>query len=258
MDIKKILLSAATITGILTAGTIAANADTVTVKAGDTVSHIASANNTTVSAIEKANSLSNVDLIFVGQQIEVGGSSSNTTQASSSTVTPQAPAAKSQQAQSSSVNTQKQTSAASSQQTQKSQAQTSAASSQQTQSSQAQTSAASSQQAQSSQVQTSAASSQQTSQSSQSQTAQQTSTTSSTTTSSSSEEAAKNWIGSHESGNNYSATNGQYIGKYQLSKSYLNGDYSAANQERVAAQYVQSRYGTWANAQKHWEENGWY
>ena len=33
-----------------------------------------------------------------------------------------------------------------------------------------------------------------------------------------------------ESGGSYSARNGQYIGKYQLSASYLNGDYSAANQ----------------------------
>ena len=239
MDIKKILLSAATVTGILTAGTIAANADTVTVKAGDTVSHIASENNTTVSAIEKANTLSNVDLIFVGQQLEIGGSSNSatqttSTQTTSNTVTPHAPAANSQQAQSS----QTQASSASSQQTtQSSQAQASSASSQQTQSSQAQASSASSQQAQST---------------------QQTSTTTSTTTSSSSEEAAKAWIANRESGGSYSATNGQYYGKYQLSKSYLNGDYSAANQEAVADQYVQSRYGSWANAQKHSQETGWY
>ncbi|MCD7085592.1 LysM peptidoglycan-binding domain-containing protein, partial [Limosilactobacillus fastidiosus] len=61
--------------------------------------------------------------------------------------------------------------------------------------------------------------------------------------------AAKAWIAARESGGNYGATNGQYIGKYQLSASYLNGDYSAANQERVADQYVASRYGSWSQAQ---------
>lgn len=73
-----------------------------------------------------------------------------------------------------------------------------------------------------------------------------------------SEQAAKDWIASHESGGNYNATNGQYIGKYQLSSSYLHGDYSPANQERVADQYVAQRYGSWQNAQAHWMSNGWY
>ena len=73
-----------------------------------------------------------------------------------------------------------------------------------------------------------------------------------------SEQAAKDWIAQRESGGNYGATNGQYIGKYQLSSSYLNGDYSPANQERVANQYVQGRYGSWTAAQAHWMANGWY
>ena len=73
-----------------------------------------------------------------------------------------------------------------------------------------------------------------------------------------SEAAAKAWIAQHESSNNYNARNGQYIGKYQLSASYLNGDYSPANQERVADQYVAQRYGSWTNAQRFWEANGWY
>ena len=79
-----------------------------------------------------------------------------------------------------------------------------------------------------------------------------------TSNASGSEAAAKAWIAARESGGNYGATNGQYIGKYQLSASYLNGDYSAANQERVADQYVTSRYGSWQNAQAHWQANGWY
>ena len=70
--------------------------------------------------------------------------------------------------------------------------------------------------------------------------------------------AAKAWIAQRESGGSYTATNGQYIGKYQLSASYLNGDYSAANQERVADQYVANRYGSWTAAQAFWQSHGWY
>ena len=73
-----------------------------------------------------------------------------------------------------------------------------------------------------------------------------------------SEAAAKAWIAGRESGGSYSARNGQYVGKYQLSASYLGGDYSAANQERVADNYVKSRYGSWTGAQKFWQTNGWY
>lgn len=73
-----------------------------------------------------------------------------------------------------------------------------------------------------------------------------------------SEAAAQAWIAQRESGGSYTARNGQYIGKYQLSAAYLNGDYSAANQERVAQQYVASRYGSWTNAQAFWQQHGWY
>ncbi|HJE48739.1 MAG TPA: cell surface protein [Lactobacillus johnsonii] len=90
------------------------------------------------------------------------------------------------------------------------------------------------------------------------QTAQTQATTSYTSNVSGSEAAAKAWIAGRESGGSYSARNGQYIGKYQLSASYLGGDYSAANQERVADNYVKSRYGSWTGAQKFWQTNGWY
>lgn len=70
--------------------------------------------------------------------------------------------------------------------------------------------------------------------------------------------SAKAWIAARESGGSYTARNGQCIGKYQLSASYLNGDYSAANQERVADQYVASRYGSWTAAQSFWQSHGWY
>ncbi|WP_191995786.1 LysM peptidoglycan-binding domain-containing protein [Fructilactobacillus sanfranciscensis] len=73
-----------------------------------------------------------------------------------------------------------------------------------------------------------------------------------------SDAAAKDWIAGRESGGNYGAQNGQYVGKYQLSASYLNGDYSAANQERVADNYVTSRYGSWSGAQSFWQSHGWY
>lgn len=75
-----------------------------------------------------------------------------------------------------------------------------------------------------------------------------------TTTTSSSKE----WIAQKESGGSYSERNGQLIGRYQLSASYLNGDYSAANQDRVADQYVTSRYGSWDAAKSFWLSNGWY
>lgn len=73
-----------------------------------------------------------------------------------------------------------------------------------------------------------------------------------------SEADAKAWIAARESGGNYNARNNNYIGKYQLSASYLNGDYSPANQERVADNYVASRYGSWQNAKNHWTQMGWY
>ncbi|MEI5993549.1 LysM peptidoglycan-binding domain-containing protein [Candidatus Enterococcus mansonii] len=70
--------------------------------------------------------------------------------------------------------------------------------------------------------------------------------------------SAKEWIAQKESSGSYSATNGKYIGRYQLDASYLNGDYSEANQERVADSYVAGRYGSWEAAQAFWLANGWY
>ncbi|MBO1307728.1 LysM peptidoglycan-binding domain-containing protein [Enterococcus sp. 669A] len=70
--------------------------------------------------------------------------------------------------------------------------------------------------------------------------------------------SAKEWIAQKESSGSYNATNGRYIGRYQLDSSYLNGDYSPANQERVADQYVTQRYGSWEGAQAFWMANGWY
>ena len=84
------------------------------------------------------------------------------------------------------------------------------------------------------------------------------SNTAAASTVSGSEAEAKEWIAQKESGGSYTATNGRYIGRYQLTDSYLNGDYSAENQERVADAYVAERYGSWTAAKNFWLNNGWY
>ncbi|MCG0861978.1 peptidase M23B [Lactiplantibacillus plantarum] len=211
MKIKNALLSTAAATASLFAIGATAQAATVTVKAGDTVSAIAADHNTTIDAIQQANHLKDVNLILVGQQLEVNGDSTTTT---------------------STQTTQQTTTTQSSAQTSQTQAQPSQAS--QTQSSQTQTSKPAA------------------------QTTTQRLVSTSNYSNNGSDSAAKAWIAGKESGGSYSARNGQYFGKYQLSASYLNGDYSAANQERVANRYVASRYGSWSNAKSHWLANGWY
>lgn len=199
MKFNKVALSIACAAGFTVAGAAAANADTVTVKSGDTLSQIADENNTTVSSIQSLNSLQNIHLIFPGQRLVINannGDAAVSTQQSAQT-----------------------TQQASQQQT------TQQASQQQTM--------------------------QQTSQ-------QQTMQTTQQAVASSSEQAARDWIASRESGGSYTAQNGNYYGKYQLSSAYLGGDYSAENQERVANSYVLNRYGSWANAKSHWLQNGWY
>lgn len=208
MKMKKVLVSAAALTGTIAGATVVANADTVTVKAGDTVSELAQKYNTTVNTIQQLNNLSNPNLIFVGQQLKVNNDNNGQAVAQQNTNNN----AQVAQQQATSQNTQAQ------------------------------------------------ASTQQTAQQSASQNTQAQASNNSNYSSnvSGSDAAAKAWIAQHESSNNYNARNGQYIGKYQLSASYLNGDYSPANQERVADQYVASRYGSWQNAQAHWQANGWY
>lgn len=72
------------------------------------------------------------------------------------------------------------------------------------------------------------------------------------------EAAAKEWIAFRESGGDYDARNGRYIGRYQLDSSYLDGDWSEEHQEEVAEAYVADRYGSWQAAQEHHREYGWY
>lgn len=145
-----------------------ANADSYTVKSGDTLSAIAASHNTTVDKIAQKNKISNIHLISVGQVLELDDTATSTTTAESSN--------------------------------------------------------------------------------------------SATTTSGLSAEdaAAKEWIAQKESSGSYTAQNGQYYGRYQLSLSYLNGDLSAENQEKVADAYVAGRYGSWSAAKTFWLANGWY
>lgn len=187
-----VIASAAALTGVFASAAVA-NADTVTVKSGDTVSKLAKDYNTTVDAIVNTNKLSNANLIFVGQKLEIG----EATQADNN-----------QQA----------------------------AQGQQSQQSQQVTPAASSQQA----------------------TTNYNTTSNYTSNVSGDEQAAKEWIAARESGGSYTAQNGRYYGRYQLDASYLGGDFSPANQDRVADQYVASRYGSWSAAKSYWLSNGWY
>lgn len=52
-------------------GTVSASADTVTVKAGDTLNKIAEANNTDADTLASINHIANKNLIYVGDTIEV-------------------------------------------------------------------------------------------------------------------------------------------------------------------------------------------
>ena len=79
MKIKNALLTSLAATGLLALGTTVANADTVVVKAGDTVSEIALTHKTTIKAIQKANHLKNVNLIYIGDKLEVNGKHHATT-----------------------------------------------------------------------------------------------------------------------------------------------------------------------------------
>lgn len=87
MKMKKVLVSAAALTGSIAGATVVANADTITVQAGDTVSELAEKYNTTVNKIQEMNNLNNPDLIFVGEKLEVN--TENTAQASTTNVAQQ-------------------------------------------------------------------------------------------------------------------------------------------------------------------------
>lgn len=196
MEMKKVVTGAAALSGLVTLGQTAVNADEIVVQAGDTVSELALKHNTTIEAIEQANKLQNVNLIFVGQRLEVGNNGVFNSQPVQPQAQAQAPTAEVEQPQQ-----------------QQAQAQP---------------------QQQAPQVQAPVA------------------------PASDAEASAKAWIANVESGGSYTAQNGRYYGKYQLTDSYLGGDYSPENQERVADNYVSNRYGSWQAAKSFWLANGWY
>ena len=230
---KKVAKITAAITGAVALGTVAtattANADSIyTVQAGDTLSGISyklGHDLTFVDTLANNNNIADKNLIYVGQQLVIkdDGEVAPATQEEVATlpaanVAPQAD----------------------------------------TQATTAENQAQQNQQVQSNQE---APVAQQQVQTPQTQNVQQSSAQASTSYNSNvagNDAAAKAWIAARESGGSYSARNGQYIGKYQLSASYLNGDYSEANQERVADQYVVNRYGSWSAAQSFWQSHGWY
>ena len=150
------------------------SAESYTVKSGDTLSAIAREKNTTVDAIAQKNKISNVNLITVGQVLEIEDDKATTNTTEQAT------------------------------------------------------------------------------------TSKATTTVSASDGLSAEDAAAKEWIAQKESSGSYKAQNGQYYGRYQLSLSYLNGDLSPENQEKVANQYVVNRYGSWSAAKNFWLVNGWY
>ena len=153
---------------------VLASAESYTVKSGDTLSAIAKEKNTTVDAIAKKNKISNVNLITVGQVLEIEDEKATTNTTEQAT------------------------------------------------------------------------------------TSKATTTVSASDGLSAEDAAAKEWIAQKESSGSYTAQNGQYYGRYQLSLSYLNGDLSPENPEKVANQYVVNRYGSWSAAKNFWLANGWY
>ena len=153
---------------------VLASAESYTVKSGDTLSAIAKEKNTTVDAIAKKNKISNVNLITVGQVLEIEDEKATTNTTEQAT------------------------------------------------------------------------------------TSKATTTVSASDGLSAEDAAAKEWIAQKESSGSYTAQNGQYYGRYQLSLSYLNSDLSPENQEKVADQYVVNRYGSWSAAKNFWLANGWY
>lgn len=245
---KKAVKISAAVAGAVALGTvgtaITANADTVyTVQSGDTLSGISAKlghNLDFVDQLASKNSIANKNLIYVGQKLVISddGEVSSATSEQAATL-PSATAENTATAQDSTAQSADSSAQSTAADTSAEQAASDAAAAQ-----------AQAAQQQSTQVQATTYSANTYS--------TNTTTTTYTSTVSGDEAAAKAWIANKESGGSYSAQNGQYYGKYQLSSSYLNGDYSAANQEQVADNYVANRYGSWTAAQQFWQTHGWY
>ena len=250
---KKAVKISAAVAGAVALGTvgtaITANADTVyTVQSGDTLSGISAKlghNLDFVDQLASKNNIANKNLIYVGQKLVISddGEVSSATSEQAATL-PSATAENTATAQDSTAQSADSAAQSTAADTSAEQAASDAAASQ---AAAAQAQAA---QQQSAQVQATTYSANTYS--------TNTTTTTYTSTVSGDEASAKAWIANKESGGSYTAQNGQYYGKYQLSSSYLNGDYSAENQEKVADSYVTNRYGSWTAAQQFWQTHGWY
>ncbi|MEK1465254.1 LysM peptidoglycan-binding domain-containing protein [Limosilactobacillus fermentum] len=278
---KKALKLTATVAGAVALGTVAttvsANADSIyTVKSGDTLSGISCQfghDYAFVDTLASNNNIANKNLIYVGQKLVIKDDGEITSATASQVASlPSASASSTSQAQTDSASAASQASSTASDQASadslaaaqsaaaasQAAAQSAAAASQAAAQSAAAASQAALQSQQAASQSAAATSTAYTTMAATSTTTSTSSTSSYTTSLSSSEEAAKEWIAQKESGGSYTKQNGNYYGKYQLSISYLNGDLSAANQEKVADQYVASRYGSWTAAQSFWESHGWY
>lgn len=264
---KKAVKISAAVAGAVALGTvgtaITANADTVyTVQSGDTLSGISAKlghNLDFVDQLASKNNIANKNLIYVGQKLVISddGEVSSATSEQAATL-PSATAentATAQSADSAAQSTAADTSAEQAASDAAAAQADSAAAASQAAASQAAASQAAAAQAQAAQQQS--AQVQATTYSANTYSTNTTTTTYNSTVSGD-EAAAKAWIANKESGGSYTAQNGQYYGKYQLSSSYLHGDYSAANQEQVADNYVKNRYGSWTAAQQFWQGHGWY
>lgn len=259
---KKAVKISAAVAGAVALGTvgtaITANADTVyTVQSGDTLSGISAKlghNLDFVDQLASKNNIANKNLIYVGQKLVISddGEVSSATSEQAATL-PSATAENTATAQDSTAQSADSAAQSTAADTSAEQAASDAAAAQAASDAAASQAAAAQAQAaqqQSAQVQAATYSANTYS--------TNTTTTTYTSTVSGDEAAAKAWIANKESGGSYTAQNGQYYGKYQLSSSYLHGDYSAENQEKVADSYVTNRYGSWTAAQQFWQTHGWY
>ena len=259
---KKAVKISAAVAGAVALGTvgtaITANADTVyTVQSGDTLSGISAKlghNLDFVDQLASKNNIANKNLIYVGQKLVISddGEVSSATSEQAATL-PSATAENTATAQDSTAQSADSSAQSTAADTSAEQAASDAAAAQAASdaaASQAAAAQAQVAQQQSAQVQATTYSANTYS--------TNTTTTTYTSTVSGDEASAKAWIANKESGGSYTAQNGQYYGKYQLSSSYLHGDYSAANQEQVADNYVKNRYGSWTAAQQFWQGHGWY
>ncbi|USS86110.1 LysM peptidoglycan-binding domain-containing protein [Fructilactobacillus cliffordii] len=218
--LKSIAAVAAVSAGVLLAGASQADASTkITVQSGDTLSQLAETYGVSVDSLQKANNIKDINRIYVGEVFVVGDNGNVKVASATSEEAKTAAPAQPVVAQ---ANDNEQAAAKPAAQASQPVAQPAAAQTQQT--SQA--------------VEKPAAA----------QTTQAPAATASNNNAAVENDGSLDSIAAVESGGSYTARNGQYIGKYQLSASYLNGDYSPANQERVARQYAVSRYGSVANA----------